>query len=518
METSHDDTKSNRNRRGRPRARGRRDGWGSPSYDDHDADTMKLVEADSDSGVALIDSSDGDGDVCTDRGESSIADGMRAAQSTTMAKLSTTATENGYHHRRGRTKKMFEKTDEAEGGGESTAEARWPRPFPSERAARTRSNQPPSSKVQRKFQEARPRRRRFPRNAAAGAAVDNHQGPGDCEDESVDDGLVVSSIPYECVERNCTRVAPASEAPEGILTSVVVAPFHGPTPTSLAFEGGSTANITTPSLDPTASDAEVGWTNDSFLDNAAVVGVSVKRQASKGFHQRPRQAGGNHYQHYQQRRPLRNAPPVTVTNDVSTDVPSTTWDDVAGSLGKDLYREGAGESCEGPGYDKDSFVSTGTNGVGAAVSYSEVGERVVDGRRGCGSFRHPPDQEHLVSKQEPTTTEVVKRRNHHARVAAPLSEADALASVPLRSATYAGGDMAAAQVAKIPPYRTRAAVGNNDMGVSGTGVVSLALRDRQEGSKIALVASTGVGRGAGVARRRIRREQSHAILCPEAST
>lgn len=478
---------------------------------------MELVRAASDSDVTVMESSDSDDR--RDRGSVSSSP-SRAQMKTSAVALSMTIMDkkdNDSYHLVGCAKQTFaEKADDDDevergrGRRTTTRNSQWT----GLNAARTRSTQPSPSRPQ----ETRPPQTHRVPTEAAGAAVD-HQRLRNRDKGSFDEGLVVSSIPCGYSERNSTRAAPgdvnggrtlAQEVPP---TSVEVAPFHGLVPASPFASSSSNVNNDAlggraPSMifNPTA-DGHTACQNDgSFLDTVAVVGISVRQQASnKGFHQRlrPTGEGNNQYQHqHQKRRSQENA---LGAKDTTVTVPITTWDKVGGR--RDHCREGTRrDSDQGASDDvKDSAVIPPGTGEPTAATVRDGG-RDSRGRPGSFHFNASSEQPDGSSSQEPSGTTV--SRKSHAHKALPF-EVDAASSAPSSSpANAAGADTTMLQLTTASSDQSNKIGGGVfSMGISGTSVKSLPWRERREGST-ALIAAARSGADSGATRRRTRSEKT----------
>ncbi|CAM9924192.1 unnamed protein product, partial [Ectocarpus sp. 8 AP-2014] len=307
-----------------PRCRnGRRGGWGSSSSDSEE-DCRKNTAAnmngggakdDGPAGIAVIDS----GNIntsSTQGGSASVsATGSAAAaeedDKEKQEKSRHQKQQQQQHQPRERLEQMMETTL-----GRSTGQ-QWPKRRPSKTMSRTTRQtthppppQPPlsssSSSLQPKpkYQQTRSRRRRAPSNTAGGGG--GHL-QGDHDDDSIEDGLVVSSI-----------------IPDAAASCV--APFHGPLPVSLAFGCSSGGLLAVPAGDD-AFVAKGSRARDernlSLNVLAAVRGISVKQQQPlpKGRSPNP-----------QNQPPSDSVAPSSAgfAGNSASGVPVTTWDGASG--------------------------------------------------------------------------------------------------------------------------------------------------------------------------------------------
>ncbi|CAM9483359.1 unnamed protein product [Ectocarpus sp. 4 AP-2014] len=248
------------------------------------------------------------------------------------------------HQPRDRLEQMMETTL-----GRSTGQ-QWPKRRPSKTMSRTTRQtthppppQPPSSsssslQPKPKYQQIRSRRRRVPSNTAGGGG----QLQGDHDDDSIEDGLVVSSIIPDAA--SC------------------VAPFHGPLPVSLAFGCSSDGLLAVPAGDDAfaakgsrARDER----NSSLNDLAAVRGISVKQQQPLPTDRSPNP---------QNQPPFDSVAPSSAgfAGNSASVVPVTTWD---GASGGDAAGGSGLSNCEGR--TGDDLVTR--NGPLAVSSSTEVG-------------------------------------------------------------------------------------------------------------------------------------------------
>lgn len=449
---------------------------------------MTLVRAASDTNVAVIDSCDSDGR--TDRGSVSNSP-LRAPMKTSVVALSMTMAdqEDGGRQRLvGRTKQAFPGKADDDGNGDEAERGRGRRTtgksqWTGLKAARTRSTQPLPPTLRSRPQEIRPPQTHRVPTGAPGAAVD-HQRLGNRDKCSFDEGLIISSIPCGYAERKCGGAAPGDvngggntltqEVPP---TSVEVAPFHGLVPASPLASSSSNVNNDAlggraPSMifNPTVDGRTLCQDDSSLLDTVAVVGVSLKQQASnKGFHLRVRPtAGGSD----RWRRSQGNA---LGAKEVAATVPITTWDEVDGR--RDHFKEGARRDSDDV---EDSAVMQPCTGEPITAAVRDGGR----GRRGRpGSFHYNPslEQPGESSSQEPSGSTV--NRKSHAYKVLPF-EVEAASSGQCNK----GGN------------------GIFCMGISGTSVKSLPWGARREGST-ALIAAARSGPDRGATRQRLRREK-----------
>lgn len=349
------------------------------------------------------------------------------------------------------------------------------------------------------------------------------QAPGDHDDDSIEDGLIVSSIfPSKFVGvgddgratvgrkegvRGGAGVAAAScvRPSAGQTTSVIVAPFHGPLPVSLAFGSSSDALPMVPVTGETSivdgSSGARGGKSDLFDDLTAVRGISV------GQHAQSKDA--NHNNPHNQPPTIREktGSGSSIAANSAAVFPISTWEGAVSGGGIDN-----GSRVEG-GAANDSAILTGKAGGATTSSASSAG--AVGGSRADRadgrSFNHPPEPRR-APRLEPAATAataasaagVVVHRDHHAQPPHPLKHG--LAS---------SAETTTQQSAKTID---RTGVGGGySMGISGTGVALPWRNSRRQAptTTSSLTSSTGAGGGAGANRRRFRREQIRASAVGE---
>lgn len=436
---------------------------------------MKLVRAASDTNVAVMDSCDSDGR--TDRGSVSNSP-LRVPMKTSIVSSPITIVDkedDGMHHLVGCMKQAFPGKTDDDGNGDEVERGRGRRTTGKSqrtggmKGARTRSTQPLPPTLRSRPQETRPPQTHRVSTGAAGAAVD-HQRLGNREKESLYEGLVISSIPCGYVERKCTRAAPGDVKGGSTLTqevpptSVEVAPFHGLVPASPLASSYSHVNNDTlggraPSiiLNPAADGRTLCQEDGSLLDTVAVVGVSLKQQASnKGFHQRViPTAGGNDRWRRSQGNAL-GAKEVTVT------VPIRTWDEVDGR--RDRCKEGARR-------DSDQDASDDVEDL--AVMPSGTGEPIAAAVRDGGRDRRG---------------KLVNRKSYAHKVS----------SFEVEAASSGQANKGGGGIFCMGARLTR--------GISGESVKYMPWGERREGST-ALIAAVRSGPDRGATHQRIRREK-----------
>lgn len=365
-----------------PRRRnGRRGGWGSSSSDSEEDRRQNTAakmnggtKKDGSAGIAVTESGNNNTSSTmnrTDRAPSSQEGSASVSATGTAAaaeeddkekeenepKSRHQQQQQQKHQPRDRLEQMMETTL-----GRSTGQ-QWPKRRPSKTMSRTTRQathppppQPPSSssssmQPKPKYQQTRSRRRRATSNTAGGGG----HLQGDHDDDSIEDGLVVSSIIPDAA--SC------------------VAPFHGPLPVSLAFGCSSEGLPAVPAGDE-AFAAKGSRARDerklSLNDLAAVRGISVKQQQSL-----PKDRSPNR----------QNQPP---SHKLASGVPVTSWDS---ANGRDAASGSNGVAANGEGRTgNDLVIPNGTFGVSSStgVGTSQPVDRAELGR----TFQHQAQPPH----------------------------------------------------------------------------------------------------------------------------
>lgn len=462
----------------------------------------------------------------TNRVSSSLSQVAPTSGLTPKKSAAAAAKERQQQQPRDRLEQMIETTV----GG---ATGQWPKRRPSKATSRTRqptSYQPPQPSRRRR---AQPDTSRVPlggedllvdfnsttATAAAGAAsvaaVEHgltQKASGDHDDDSIEDGLVVSSVfPRKfvgggddgqttvggCGEgvRRGTGITAASSCVRpsaGQTTSVIVAPFHGPVPVSLAFGSGSDAFPMVPVTDETSSVVDGSSSTGArskgvlFDDLTTVRGISVGQNAVS--------KGGNHNPHNQPSTPNRE--PIgsgSVVANSATVFPISTWDGSGRTGAADGSGNDNGFRIEGE-VGSDSAILTGKSGDATTSSSGRGGGSRADRAEGR-SCNHTPEPRR-APRSEPAATAGgpgVVYKDHHAQPPHPLKH---------------GLTSAEATAQQQSSKSSSGRIGVGSYSISGTGV-SLPWRNnsRRQAPTTTSLISTGGG-GAGANRRRLRREQT----------
>ncbi|CAM9373236.1 unnamed protein product, partial [Ectocarpus sp. 13 AM-2016] len=346
-----------------PRCRnGRRAGWGSSSSDSEEDCRQNTAanmngggtKKDGPAGIAVTESGNFSTS-STQRGSAPVsatgAAGAAEEDDKEKQEKSRHQKQQQQHQPRDRLEQMMETTL-----GRSTGQ-QWPKRRPSKTMSRTTRQtihppppQPPpssSSSLQPKpkYQQTRSRRRRVPSNTAGGG--DGHL-QGDHDDDSIEDGLVVSSIIPDAA--SC------------------VAPFHGPLPVSLAFGCSSDGLLAVPAGDDTFA-AKGSRARDernlSLNDLAAVRGISVKQQQQP----LPKDRSPN---------PQNQPPSDSVASssagfagNLASGVPVTTWDGASGgdAAGGSGLPNGDGRTGDDLGTPNGPLAVSSSTGVGRTFQH-----------------------------------------------------------------------------------------------------------------------------------------------------
>lgn len=366
-----------------PRGGTRVGGWGSPSDSDGMSDTLYATKV-----VGEPKNGDSPGNAVRESGARSSSRVTSTYASTAKAAAAPKAEERLQQQPKDRLEQMMDTTV----GG---APGQWSNRRPSKTMSRTHQattfqsspHQSLSSSLQqqeeksKEQQQARSRRRR----ASSDAACGGFQSQEDRDDDSFEDGLVISSaFPSRlagggggagagCVSGGGggggggITAGGRGERVEGqTVAAVVVAPFHGPLPVSLAFGSGPEALPSVPAI----GDGRNGKkrSNAPITDLAAVRGVSIQQPAQPKGH---RSQNDNH----NKQPPSNRDPPGFGSAASSAEVGSTTtWDGVVTGRSAVAGGGGAGHGARiERGARNNSDTSVGTACVGLPAPSAGAG-------------------------------------------------------------------------------------------------------------------------------------------------
>lgn len=255
----------------------------------------------------------------------------------------------------------------------------------------------------------------------------------------------------------------SSAQPSAAQKTSLVAPFHGPLPSSFAFGSSSCDTLpagSLPSGDSGATD-KAGAKKDLLNEITFAEGVSVGQPNSK-----------HHNPHNQPRTSRDTARSGVCGMKTAAVFPVSTWEDPNG-------REAAGGNGADPGTGSQGGIAGNDSAAGKSITAASLvaGGSGTRADRGDGRSGKPPSQ--------------------------PLKHGLGSVETTKPQAAVTTG---------------RAAAGGYNMGVSGTGV-ALPWRNNSNNRRQAPAASSatiaGAGGGAGANRRRMRREQTLARAAGE---
>lgn len=515
---------------------GRRGGWGSSSDSDGcdrfaTRTTRELNDDDSASNATVK------GDISssmahrTNRVPSSLSLAAPTSASASQKSAAAAAKERQKQPPRDRLEQMIETTV----GG---AIGQWPKRRPSKTTSRTRQHplcqpqqpsrrraQPDTTGLSLRGEDILVDFSSAATTAAgtvASAATTEHcisqMVPGDHDDDSIEDGLIVSSVfPSKFSGggddgrapvgrgggvRGGAGVTAASSCvrpPARQTTSMNVAPFHGPVTASLAFGSGSDALPMVPATDETSSivDGRTSGSRDekgrSSDDLTAVRGISVRQHAAS--------KDGNHNPHNQPSptNGERTGCGDVATTNSATVFPMSTWGGSGGRgavFGSDIDNS---FRIEGEASNASALFTGKTGGVIYISSSGGAGENRTDRAEGI-SYNHPPEPRRAPRPKPPAPAGAgaagAVNKDHHAQPPHPLKHC-----------------LTSAETAAQQQPSSSKSLTSHSMGISGTGV---ALPWRSNSRRQAPTTTTSLSStSGGTNRRRSRHEQNRTSAVGE---